>query len=299
MDGKDSNSRSREEEELRAKYGLQPVWTAIGEIYKEFARICDKYSLRYYASGGTALGAIRHKGFIPWDDDIDIMLPRNDYEKFLEIALKELPSHLKIVNRHNTPEFNMLFSKIQDCRRERVEAVEKQIGRVIPGGLFLDFYPMDGFPEGFHLLWTKFRYLMLDLLWHYRCCKYKELSSKGRVAFILGCLLSPFAHRLKDASQLTAAYDAILKENLYEESVYVADIGCYRSVFIQPKMETAFFKDRLPLKFEGYVMMVPRDIDAYCRNKFGDRYMQIPPELSRKSTHNSIERSPWWLGPTR
>ena len=68
------------------------------EIVKEVVKICDKHNLLYYMIGGTMLGAIRHKGFIPWDDDVDLGMPREDYEEFLKIASKELPDYLKIVN---------------------------------------------------------------------------------------------------------------------------------------------------------------------------------------------------------
>ena len=64
------------------------------ELFKQFVRICEKNSLRYFVVGGTALGAVRHKGFIPWDDDIDVALPRGDYEKFLSIAQSWLPEKM-------------------------------------------------------------------------------------------------------------------------------------------------------------------------------------------------------------
>ena len=68
----------------------------LGELslLEKYIEICSKYNLRYYALGGTLLGAVRHKGFIPWDDDMDLGMPRKDYEKFLEICKKELPDHV-------------------------------------------------------------------------------------------------------------------------------------------------------------------------------------------------------------
>ncbi len=69
------------------------------DIYKVFAAICEKHSLRHYVAFGTALGAVRHKGFIPWDDDIDIMMPQPDYEHLIEIAPKELPEELQFLSK--------------------------------------------------------------------------------------------------------------------------------------------------------------------------------------------------------
>lgn len=285
-------------EELKDKYGLRPVWDAISEIYLEFARICKKYNLRYYASGGTALGAVRHNGFIPWDDDIDVMLPRSDYEKFLEVAKNELPSYLKVVNRHNTPEFHMLYSKIQDCRKDKVLEVERKVGKLLSGGLFIDFYPMDGAPVGWRVLWTKFRLLALDVLWRFRCEQFKILTLKGRVAWILGSLMAPFLPHLHDVRSLTAAYDGILQEIPYDDARAIADIGYLRSPFVQPIMKPSFFGMPLIHKFENFEIMLPSDIDGYCINKFGANYMQLPPEEKRCTTHEASAHSPWWLGPT-
>ena len=86
------------EEEICPDYGLRPLWDALYEIYEEFAKICDKHGLRYYAFAGTLLGAIRHNGFIPWDDDLDVAMPRPDYEKFIQISKTELPRHLNFVD---------------------------------------------------------------------------------------------------------------------------------------------------------------------------------------------------------
>ena len=84
-------------------YNLAPVWKVVLDIYREFAAICQRHSLRHYAAFGTALGAVRHKGFIPWDDDFDVMMPRPDYERLIEIAPSELPAHLQFLSKKTTP----------------------------------------------------------------------------------------------------------------------------------------------------------------------------------------------------
>ena len=76
---------------------LKPVWSAILEVYDQYALVCNRFGLRHWVAYGTLLGAVRHKGFIPWDDDFDVFMPREDYERFLSIADTELPEYLKIV----------------------------------------------------------------------------------------------------------------------------------------------------------------------------------------------------------
>ena len=113
------------------KINLKPVWDAVLNVYREVAQICDKHGLRYYLTDGTALGAVRHKGFIPWDDDFDMSMPREDYQKFIEIARNELPEHLKFVNWENTPEFTLLFGKVQDTRADFVKSIEAECGYML------------------------------------------------------------------------------------------------------------------------------------------------------------------------
>ena len=116
-------------------FNLRPVWDATLEVYKAVAALCDKHHLRYYVTYGCALGAVRHRGFIPWDDDFDMSMPREDYQRFIALATKELPPYLKFVNWRNTPEFSMLCGKIQDVREDRIKSIEKSCGRLLSNGI--------------------------------------------------------------------------------------------------------------------------------------------------------------------
>ena len=115
------------------------------DIVKEVVSICDKYKMKYYMLGGTMLGAIRHKGFIPWDDDIDLGIPRKDYEKFLIVAPKELSSHLKVVNYRTDPEYHYYITRILDTET-KVE--EERIGNDNRyTNASIDIFPIDGTPN--------------------------------------------------------------------------------------------------------------------------------------------------------
>ena len=86
------------------------------DILKEFLRICDKYHLRYYALGGTLLGAVRHKGFIPWDDDVDIGMPRPDFCRFEQVIEKELPDYFHYLSYKNTADYHHYVPRMTDSR---------------------------------------------------------------------------------------------------------------------------------------------------------------------------------------
>ena len=91
-------------------------------IVKEVVKICDQNGLKYYMLGGTMLGGIRHKGFIPWDDDMDLGVPRKDYERFLEIAPNLLSKHLKIVNYKTDPQYHYYITRILDTDSKEFKA---------------------------------------------------------------------------------------------------------------------------------------------------------------------------------
>ena len=99
-------------EEIKPDPRLRPLWDAMLEVYKAFAAICDKHGLRYCADCGTALGAVRHGGFIPWDDDMDIQMPRLDYEKFASLAQQELPMGYAWIDRFNCRDYDNGFGKV-------------------------------------------------------------------------------------------------------------------------------------------------------------------------------------------
>lgn len=118
-------------------------------IAKEVVSICEKYGLRYYMLGGTMLGAIRHKGFIPWDDDMDLGMPRKDYERFLEVAPKELPSMMKIINYKTDKDYHYYITRIQDLETKVVETrYEHEGGETCAS---IDLFPLNGSPNNFLL----------------------------------------------------------------------------------------------------------------------------------------------------
>ena len=111
------------------------------EILSEIDRICVRHRIPYFAIGGTALGAIRHKGFIPWDDDIDIAMERNEYNRFLSYASKELGSSFFIQNIDSEPDSPFYFTKIRKNDTQFVECYLKEAG--IHQGIFVDIFPFD------------------------------------------------------------------------------------------------------------------------------------------------------------
>ncbi len=115
------------------------------EILKTFIDICERENLTYWLVGGTALGAVRHKGFIPWDDDIDVGMPRPDYERFMEIGQNLLPEYYFLQNYKTDPNYPINFAKIRDSRTTYIETGVSHIN--MNHGIWMDIFPVDGYPE--------------------------------------------------------------------------------------------------------------------------------------------------------
>jgi len=286
-------------EECIKDYGLRPLWDELLAIFDEFARICKKHGLRYYALWGTVLGAVRHNGFIPWDDDFDVAMPREDYEKFLRIAHEELPSHYKIINWKNTSEFHYLFAKIQDTRRDRVSSLEKDLGFMMSNGIYIDVFPIDGYTTNkYEKIAIQLRDFLLVLIGRYRIYKWGDLTWRGRAARIVGMLLSIFVPRLNSQEAIYPIFEKTAKKFKFDASEFVGDVGLWEDVFHMPRQSRKSWGNPTPHPFEDRTIMLQENPDEYLKSRYGDNYMKPPPEKDRHPSHSYPYRCAWCFGPT-
>ena len=129
------------------------------EILREYIRICDDNGLRYFIQAGTLLGAVRHEGFIPWDDDIDLSMPREDYDRLAQLCQKELDSRFFFQNSYSDSNFPFCFSKI---RKNGTEVYEESMKNVkMHKGRFIDIFPLDVCPQNEAMARMYFRLVTL------------------------------------------------------------------------------------------------------------------------------------------
>lgn len=275
------------------KVNLRPLWGAILNIYAAYQAVCEKHHLRYYAAFGTALGAVRHKGFIPWDDDFDVMMPRKDYEKFFDIAEHELPSCYRPVSLRNMPDYPLVFGKVQDVRHDVVAAISEQTGHPLSQGIYIDVFPFDGVPK---------KMFMFDLQgWILRLKRNAQLEKvhttfSSKIGYFLGWCLRPFYWRLR-------TNEDFLKEDFrraaripFDEAEIVGMYSDLRPCQFSDFYRREWFDETVWADFENVKVPLPQGVDGVLTEQFGD-YMTLPPEDQRVFTHQKCPTAPWKYGP--
>lgn len=132
-------------EEVRCDYlvssEMKRIWAVLMDMYLSFAEVCENYGLKYFVLGGTMLGAARHNGFIPWDDDLDVGMMRSDYEKFLKVAGNEFKHPLFLQTPYTDKDYYVSWAKIRNSESTGLSRVTAH--RKFNQGLYLDIFPLD------------------------------------------------------------------------------------------------------------------------------------------------------------
>jgi len=243
----------------------------IFSILKWFAEFCDNNNLRYYLAYGTLLGAIRHKDFIPWDDDVDVYMPRPDYEKFIECFAKQYnDSKYELRSRLNN-KVNLPFEKIVDMTttvRSNMNDVDDH--------LWIDIFPLDGLSSSEKSaidLQKKANRCLRN--YGYASAKIGSGTTTFKAFFKIPVIL-PFHllgpnHYTKELKKLASSYE-------YEKSEYVGNIvwgAGEKDIFLKTD-----FDDPVEVEFHGLRLHAMRDWDKYLKKIYGD-YMVLPPESAR------------------
>ena len=278
---------------------LKPVWDAILEIYGEVAKICDRHGLRYYLTDGSAIGAVRHNGFIPWDDDFDMSMPREDYDKFIEYAKTELPSYLKFLNWKNCPEFCFLFGKVQDCRREKVEATEKECGYMLSNGLYVDILPIDGYPTSkIEIFFMKTYAYLLRALWRAKFGVFRNQTTKGKILCLFGHCFGCLVPWIRKPEHIMSRCEKMLLKHPFKDARFTSRASVYLTGLNRPPLPVEWWGKAKWHEFGSTKVPLPEDYDSFLRFYFGD-YMQMPPLDKQQPSHGYNYRCGWWLGPTK
>ncbi len=254
-----------------AAYDVNEVHRRILNILLQVDKACLEHGLRYYIWAGTMIGAVRHKGFIPWDDDLDIAMPRPDYDRLVRHCREWLPSQFEMVCAENDTVYPLPFAKIQDASTTLIERMHLRY----LGGIYIDVFPIDGVPIS---------------KWRQRC-HFAHYEYLKRVLYLM--VRDPYKHGHGPSSwipllcrkfyrleKVQNSIRKLLRKYDYEQTYLVADYDDG----MKGAMPKTVLGTPTPYEFEGHQVLGVEQYDTYLTRKYGD-YMTIPPH-DKQRQHN-------------
>lgn len=269
---------------------LRKVQLAMLDILKEIKRVCDENDIKYFLDSGTLLGAVRHGGFIPWDDDIDISMHRSEYNKFLKIAPEKLKPQFFLQTWDSDPGYPYPFAKVRKIGTIYDEAMSEFTNQK-HRELWVDIFPLDVYPDNKkERCENKKRIMLLRYsMWMKYNVKPWRNHSKTWERIAVRCKYIPssiyaFMHSGDQLKELYTHYMTMYNEQsseMYE---------CGAGLTIYGKCATPrYCTDELTnIKFEDSVFLAPKDYNTYLKILYGD-YMTLPPKEERVNHHHIIE----------
>lgn len=258
------------------------------EIIKQFSEYCDEMGYTYYLSGGSLLGAVRHHGFIPWDDDADFTMPREDYEKFLITAPEKFNGKLQIVNYKTDLNYHYYITRLQDPNTKLIETRMNN-----PSDMYthasIDIFPIDGTPNNRILRNIHYFRVMMHRAFmslHYKDSIDNSRKRSKKEQLLLKVMLLLPTNKMFNAYNQKTKIDKLMRKYPIDLSNNIGCLmGAYRTNQIVPK---EYFGKGAYYDFEGIKLRGPELYDKYLTQMYGD-YMQIPDIKNVKIHYKIVE----------
>lgn len=251
------------------------------QILLEFDRICKKNNIQYFLIAGTAIGAVRHKGFIPWDEDIDIGILRKDYDKFLNVCESEINSEYFLQTFETDFFYPTLYAKIRRNGTTFIEAESNHLGKKMHQGIFIDIFPIDNISD--NSFFAKMHFALMHFFisissargGNYPNTKIKRLIKKAYSKPILKFF------RKETIDRWSVKTASLLKEKKTKNVINF--FGRYR---MKEKVPFEYYGNGVYMEFEERKFPFPEKWDDFLKQIYGD-YMEIP-DVDNRGIHNII-----------
>lgn len=251
---------------------LKKIQLDILEVIDNF---CREHNIHYTLACGTMLGAVRHKGYIPWDDDIDIYLTRSDYNKLIDWFPESIDS-IALISMERNNKWNRSYAQAYNNKTILKECIDNSIDR----GVCIDVYPLDRVPDndGDWLSYNKKRRMLIHLyeIKYIKLVKERTIM-KNAILLIGKLLLLPFSSRF--LAHLISKYAQIHNNKGYKRL-----FECVQGMLQKKPFSSSLMEEFEAIPFEDRKFMAMKDYDAYLKNGYGN-YMQLPPEEKQVSHH--------------
>lgn len=263
---------------------LNEIQAAVKDVAEELVTICRENHIRYFVLGGTLLGCVRHKGFIPWDDDIDIGFPRDDYERLLKILEN---SKFKLTTYETDPTHISYFAKLTS---DRVKVIKHRGEHDVELDVWVDLFPLDGLPDSpfSRKLYMK-RIMFLKLLYKYSLIDNIMYDPhRGKLHNLLIWVGKTFRfNKILNYRHILKKIDKLLRKYKYEDSRYVGNLmGAWSEKEVFPR---AYYDHSVMYAFEDIMLCGPSEYDPILTQMYGD-YMTPPAENNRDHHHTELKK---------
>ena len=246
-----------------------------------FDNFCRRNELRYYLLGGCVIGAVRHGGFIPWDDDIDLIMPRRDYTRMLRLWKEQEGDsgrYLMLTTDGEKVFTGNCFATMVDTSATMVKENQKDID--VPHGIVTDIFPMDGCPDGKLARYLQYYHAMLYSLYITEVVPVNH----GKVVEFVGRMLLKLVPSRERRTKIWKKHEKKMSRYSFNTHEWCTEL-CAGPHYMQNKYPRDAFKSAEYHDFEGLSMPLPKGWDVYLRTAFGD-YMELPPEDKQIPHHD-------------
>ena len=250
------------------------------EMLLEIKRICDLNKINFFLGGGTLLGAVRHKGFIPWDDDIDIMLPREDYNKLIQVFNEQTKSDFKLIYYKNCKGYYYPYAKIVN---QKTKLIENKFQDIEEMGIYIDVFPIDYLPDSENKIKKVFKKynFYYRLINFYKIKNHKEFTT-NKVNIFIKNLIKKFLQKVNLIYYIINKINKICTQ-YYNTNTVACIMGSYQEKEIMPK---SYMDSYVDVEFEGEKYKAPNGYKEYLKKHYGN-YMKLPPKDKQIAVHDN------------